>query len=217
MSQPTRTDHPSSESIDGDGARRRNQRAQQKAETRRRLLEAATEVFIEDGPTTASLDKIAALANVSRSTLVFHFGSRTELMDAVCTYQLERYQSAGHEYLPGEFRPFVEVFLRVQSDPVFRLIWLLDDLLHPGGSTHLHPENPNSGYWYVVRELEQRLVTAGLDPGAAHERAVVLTPGLMMVGRRAAQDLAGPEEIQEFVDAACKLVLGEHVGSGGGG
>lgn len=206
MSTSTATTGAKSEQAEGDGARR-NQRAQQKAETRRRLLEAATQVFIEDGPTTASLDKIAALANVSRSTLVFHFGSRTELMDAVATYQLERYQAAGLDYQPGEFRPFVEVFLRIQSDPVFRLIWLLDDLLHPGGMRHLHPENPNSGYWYLVRELEQRLVAGGVAAEAAHKRALVLTPGLMMVARRAAQDLASPAEIEEFVDAACELAL----------
>jgi AcrR family transcriptional regulator len=182
--------------------RRPSQRARQKAETRRRLLDAATEVFIESGPTTASLDRVAARAGVSKPTLFFHFGSRTELMDALVQYHLTSFRSEAREYQCVDLRSFLEAYLRAQRRRTVRLVWHLGDLLYPD-----HPDGPNAGYRDLIDEIERRLVDAGLAGSLAHERAVVLAPALMMVARRAAQDLATEDEMRSFVSAACRLAL----------
>lgn len=185
-----------------------NQRELQKAETRRKLLDAATEVFIEQGPITANLEEIAARAGVSRPTLIFHFGTRSELMDAVAAYHLENISDWGHQYRPGEFRPFIEMFLRSQDDPVIRLLWTLGTLVHPGGSRHTQPDLPNKSYWQRFAQLEQRIVrSAGVSEEEAHRRAVLIAPGLLAVAQRAAQDLVSESELQEFVETACALAL----------
>jgi AcrR family transcriptional regulator len=176
-----------------------SQRAQRKAETRRRLLEAATDVFIESGPTTASLDVIAARAGVSRPTLFFHFGSRTEMLDALVLHLLEQFRSEARHFAAKDFPSFLEAYLRAQRRPTVRLVWQLGDLLYPD-----HSDGPNAGYWDLVAEIELRLSTAGLDPSEAYERALVLAPALMMVARRAAQDLATENEIKNFVSAASR-------------
>lgn len=186
---------------------RLNQRDRQKAATRRRLLDAATEVFIEQGPLTASLEEIANRAGVSRPTLFFHFGSRTELMEQVSAYHLERYRATGHKYRPGELRPFVKAFLHEQGETIFRLVWLLGDILHPGGTPHGQPENPNASYWNLVDELEQRMLVAGVAPADAHDRAVVLAPALILVGRRIGQEMTTDREVREIVDAICHMAL----------
>jgi AcrR family transcriptional regulator len=178
-----------------------NQRTRQKAETRRRILEAATEVFIETGPITASLDVIAERAGVSKASVFFHFGSRVELMAAL----------ARHLYLrafPSErqrpHRTGVEAFLRAylgeQRRPEIRLIWQLGDLLAAD-----RPEGLDAAYWHLVREIEERLMDAGIAATAASERALVLAPALMLVARRAAFGLATEPEMSDFVAAACRL------------
>src|ERR687892_447125 len=158
-----------------------NRRPGQRAEARRRILEAATEVFIETGPITASLDVIAERAGVSKASVFFHFGSRVELMAAL----------ARHLYLrafPSErqrpHRTGVEAFLRAylgeQRRPEIRLIWQLGDLLAAD-----RPEGLDAAYWHLVREIEERLMDAGIAATAASERALVLAPALMLVARRA--------------------------------
>ncbi|HZA78120.1 MAG TPA: TetR/AcrR family transcriptional regulator [Acidimicrobiales bacterium] len=172
------------------------------------MLEAATAVFLETSPMLASLDTIAARAGVARLTLLFHFGSRAELMDQVGQYHLERYRAAACEFEPGELRPFLEAYLGAQRSRQVRLVWQLGDLLYPD-----HPEGPNAGYWDLVAEIERRLVDgAQLDPGQARTRARVLAPALMMVVRRAAQDLATEREMRDFAAAACELAQAPSTG-----
>lgn len=192
-----------------DGKRRPpNQRDVQKAETRRKLLDAATEVFIEQGPMTASLEEIAARAGASRPTLIFHFGTRADLMDAVAAYHLENISDWGNEYRPGEFRPFLEKFLRSQGDPVIRLLWTLGTLVHPGGKTHTQPDLPNKSYRQRFAQLEERIAqSAGVSEEEAHRRAVLIAPGLLAIAQRSAQDLVGEDELEEFVETACALAL----------
>ena len=181
---------------------RPNQRARQKAETRRKLLDAATEVFIESGPTTASLDEVAARAGVSRPTLFFHFGSRTQLMDALVEYHLAHFRAECGEFRCDDLRSFVQAYLQAQRRRTVRLVWHLGDLLYPD-----HPEGPNAGYWDLVAEVERRLVESGLAANLAHERALALAPAVMMVARRAAQDLTADDELQNFVTSVCRLAL----------
>jgi AcrR family transcriptional regulator len=179
------------------GARPPTKRAQQKAETRRRLLDAATEVFLETAPMTASLDEVATRAGVSRPTLFFHFGSRSELMVELLRYHLADFRSRAKAFHPGEIRPFVEAYLRSQRSPTVRLVWRLVDLVYLE-----HAEEGDIGYWDLVAELEERVMdVAGLTRDEAHPRAIVVANAMMHVARRAAHDQATEAEIEEFVDA----------------
>ncbi|MGL5818012.1 MAG: TetR/AcrR family transcriptional regulator [Phycicoccus sp.] len=52
---------------------------------RRRLLDAAEEIFVRDGYRGASVDEVATLAGVSKQTLYAHFGSKEALFVEVVT------------------------------------------------------------------------------------------------------------------------------------
>jgi AcrR family transcriptional regulator len=194
----------SSEGESGDGvtvARAPTKRARQKAETRRRLLDAATEVFLESAPMTASLDEVATRAGVSRPTLFFHFGSRAELMVELLRYHLADFRSRARAFHPGEVRPFVEAYLRSQRSPTVRLVWRLVDLVYLE-----HSEEGDIGYWDLVDELEGRVGrVAGLAPDEAHQRAVVMANAMMHIARRAAHDQATEAEVEEFVGAMSRV------------
>src|SRR6476659_3155944 len=61
-------------------ARRTKEEAQ---ETRARLLDAAEQVFHEKGVAHASLEDIAAAAEVTRGAVYWHFKDKAELFDAM--------------------------------------------------------------------------------------------------------------------------------------
>lgn len=64
-------------------------RDQKKAESRRRILEAARDVFFRDGFMSANLDEMAEKAGVAKGTLYRYFESKADLYVAVLTNNYE--------------------------------------------------------------------------------------------------------------------------------
>jgi AcrR family transcriptional regulator len=66
-----------------EGRRRSPRRDEAKADTRRRLLAAALEVFAREGYHAARMDAIAEAAGASKGALYFHFPGKLELFSAL--------------------------------------------------------------------------------------------------------------------------------------
>ncbi len=64
-------------------------RDQKKAESRKRILEAARDVFFRDGFMSANLDEMAEKAGVAKGTLYRYFDSKADLYVAVLTNNYE--------------------------------------------------------------------------------------------------------------------------------
>ncbi|MBY0401043.1 TetR/AcrR family transcriptional regulator [Myxococcota bacterium] len=64
-------------------------RDEKKAESRRRILESAREVFFRDGFMKANLDEVAEKAGVAKGTLYRYFESKADLYVAVLTRNQE--------------------------------------------------------------------------------------------------------------------------------
>ena len=99
--------------------------AARSADTRRRLLEAAVEVFAADGFRRATLQEIARRADANIASTAYHFGGKEGLYAAVFEYA-ERQTAALHPppeddqaELPPEarLRRFVTSFLTRLLDP----------------------------------------------------------------------------------------------------
>ena len=65
------------------------QRAQTAAATRERIVDAAASLYQEQGVSSTTLQAIAARADVSRGTILHHFGGGAGLIDAVAERVLE--------------------------------------------------------------------------------------------------------------------------------
>ena len=65
-------------------------RAQSRAQTRQRLLDAATELFVERGVNGASLEQIAERAGYTRGALYGNFADKHELVLALLTERTRR-------------------------------------------------------------------------------------------------------------------------------
>ena len=61
-------------------------RAEKKAQSRRRIIDAAREVFFRDGFMEANLDEVAKKAGVAKGTLYRYFDSKAELYVAVLAH-----------------------------------------------------------------------------------------------------------------------------------
>jgi AcrR family transcriptional regulator len=111
----------------------RKSRAESQAETRRALLEAAAEVFIERGLQGASVERIAAAAGFSRGAFYSNFSSKEELFAEVLQDRVyAAYRAMAEAQLHGDGplpspSETAETLARVQGHPdgrwLFRL-WL---------------------------------------------------------------------------------------------
>ena len=73
-----------------------------RGDTRAKLLDAASAVISRDGPQALTLDAVAAQAGVSKGGLLYHFGSKRELLDALVARWLDDFQ-ADIDAAPGNF------------------------------------------------------------------------------------------------------------------
>ena len=103
-------------------ARRTKEEAQ---ETRARILDAAERIFYEKGVSGASLEDIAAAAEVTRGAIYWHFKDKAEVFDAMMQRvvlpveeMLERADcGAGADPLELLRRATVDVLMRTAKDP----------------------------------------------------------------------------------------------------
>ena len=84
-------------------------REQKKAESRRRILEAARTVFFRDGFMPANLDEVAELAKVAKGTLYRYFDSKAELYVAVLAHDGALFERKLSETLVPELPPAEQI------------------------------------------------------------------------------------------------------------
>ncbi len=77
-------------------------RDQKKAESRRRILESARDVFFRDGFMRANLDEMAEKAGVAKGTLYRYFESKADLYVAVLALNSEIFDSQLEAHAVGE-------------------------------------------------------------------------------------------------------------------
>lgn len=166
-------------------------RAQQKAATRRRLLDAAVEVFGNGSVTATPVDQVAMAAGVSKATLFFHFGSRIELLEEVAG----RVYGRGMAWRPGlrGLDAFLDAFFASQALPETRLVWEIGDLLTVEGRSA-----PSAAYHHLTDHLTDRLAEDGHPAERARALAGVIAPAALLVGRRVAYGEVEPGEVDRF-------------------
>ena len=171
-----------------------------KAQTRRRLLDVATEVFLALGPAAATLADVAERAGTTVDEVELYFGSHHDLMSDLAQHLYVRsFRRYPTRHDGAGLAAFLTAYLADQAQPRTRLIWRLGDAL-----TYESPEGPDTAYWHLIAEIEKRLVDEGVPMDDAHSRALVLAPALLLVARRASFDLATDIEMENFVVAACR-------------
>ncbi|QYG94022.1 TetR/AcrR family transcriptional regulator [Iamia sp. SCSIO 61187] len=169
-------------------------RAQQKEETRERLLAAARERFDQGSVVTTPLDAVAAAAGVSKATLFFHFATRADLLRAVAGSLAKELAPLLDADRAATTLDHVRAFLAIQADPRVRLLWEIGDVLAADGQPQ-----PDVVYTALRRDLTGLGRRAGADEARATAVAGVVAPATFMLGRRVAFGSAEPAEVDLFL------------------
>ena len=155
-------------------------RAESAAETRRRILDALYERLREAPAEPVSVDEVARLAGVARSTVYLAFGSRSGLFDALTEHLFagagyDRIEEAvkhedARETLRGGLAGGVQMY--AAHHEVFRVLGSMAKLDPDGvGQALARSEARRSASmdWLAGRLAEQRLLRRGVTPElAAH-------------------------------------------------
>jgi AcrR family transcriptional regulator len=110
-------------------------RAEKKAQSRRRILDAARDVFFRDGFMPANLDEVAEKAGVAKGTLYRYFDSKADLYVAVLAENGKAFTdkmreaaddgSSGMEQLQRISRFYLEHWTRHRE--YFQIFWAIDN------------------------------------------------------------------------------------------
>jgi AcrR family transcriptional regulator len=143
-------------------------RADAAEETRRRILDAVYQRLRDAPSQPVSIDQVARLAGVARSTVYLIFGSRAGLFDALAADLLERgrfdrvVDAVAHpdarEHLRGGLRGSVQMFATDRE--VRRVLFSMAELDAEavGGAVHRGEERRSGGMAYLARRLAEQNV-----------------------------------------------------------
>ncbi len=114
---------------------RGQRRVQKKAESHRRILESAKEVFFRDGFMNANLDEVADKAGVAKGTLYRYFDSKAELYVAILSHNSEVFDEKFKGALvPGlspveKLRRASRFYFRhyVENPDYFQIFWAIEN------------------------------------------------------------------------------------------
>ena len=86
-----------------------------RGDTRRHLLEAAAAVVRRDGAQALTLDAVAAEAGVSKGGLLYHFGSKRDLLDGMVAGWLEEFGAEIASAEADEDTSFAQAYVRASD------------------------------------------------------------------------------------------------------
>jgi TetR/AcrR family transcriptional regulator len=148
-------------------------REQKKAESRRRILEAARAVFFRDGFMPANLDDVAGLAKVAKGTLYRYFDSKAELYVAVLAHDGALFERKLRETLEPQLSPadqirctgrfYLEHWMR--NADYFRIFWAIENQEVIGELPHGVIEEITK-LWEQCLQLLADIVARGVGEGS---------------------------------------------------
>ena len=185
MSDPKSTPPPA------DGARE-GTKEQRKAQSRRRILESAREVFFRDGFMPANLDEVADRAGVAKGTLYRYFDSKADLYVAVLAENgkvfTERMREAAGttgtavERLERLGRFYLDHWLSHKD--YFHIFWAIDNQAVIGA---LPPSvvDEVSRLWEESLSILEEVLAAGVESGELIECDTWVTSNILWTAANA--------------------------------
>ncbi|MFO0688879.1 MAG: TetR/AcrR family transcriptional regulator [Myxococcota bacterium] len=147
-------------------------RDEKKAESRRRILESAREVFFRDGFMKANLDEVAEKAGVAKGTLYRYFESKADLYVAVLTQNHEIF----HDLIKAASEQGDNAVDRVRSiarfyfahwldhPDYFQIFWAVDNESVIGELPRAVIDQISS-FWELNLNVTHRVLEEGVENG----------------------------------------------------
>jgi AcrR family transcriptional regulator len=179
----------------------RRSRAEQKAASRRRILEAAREVFFSQGYADASLDAIADQAGVAKGTLYRHIESKAELYVLVLMEDGEEFEArmrdaiSPHDSAADQLRAIGEFYQAhwIDHPQHFRIFWAVNNQAFIGeipGRVTARVKN----LWERPLRMLEAVVRKGVETGELRKcDPWVMANVIWRIGNGAVEALSTPE------------------------
>ena len=152
--------------------------------TRAAIIAAAHAAFEAHGSPDVPLDEIADDAGVTKSTILYHFTSRTRLLAAVAAALFVEIEERADAPTTSDY---IRALLTEQAKPVGRVLFTIgDELLRTGQLGEIDP------YRYLCTKL--------IDLGAT-EPVITTAGAVMQFARQLAFGLADVSEIDDMLAA----------------
>jgi TetR/AcrR family fatty acid metabolism transcriptional regulator len=156
-----------------EGAQRR---AEKKQLSRRKILDAAREVFFRDGFMAANLDEVAQKAGVAKGTLYRYFESKAELYVEVLAHNGEIFKQRMHEAVSSgggaadRIRRVAKFYFEhwVRNRDYFQIFWAIEN--QPViGELPTGVLGEVSNLWAECIEIVAGIVSEGVEKGELTE------------------------------------------------
>ncbi|MFD2422635.1 TetR/AcrR family transcriptional regulator [Amycolatopsis pigmentata] len=178
-------------------------------ESRRRILDAAEELFAERGFERTSFVDVAERSGISRGSIPWHFKNKDGLLIAVLDRAMDRFMDPEqyHQALPT-LATLLEDYRRwVASGNSALMFMVLTEAMHSAGTVHQQYEEFLGQRRQGVQRWLRAHRPAGVDPAAAteRERAVAAALNGAVIGIHL-QALIEPDGVD--LDAALQSLAG---------
>lgn len=189
--------------------------ASPRGKTRRRLIDAAAELFLAQGYRKTGIDEIAKKAGIGKGTVYLHFATKADVL--VAAFAREKLQSLAlasevftattpRDRLRGWVRA---AFLMVAASPLIaRLVdgdedfsSVLADLDPAVREQAVHDRDE-----FLGKLLDEAVGPPGLTPAQRHERIVLLESLARLAPRLRHPDLRQDLSVERFVDAFSRVI-----------
>jgi len=156
--------------------------------TRQGAVNATIEVLVERGTTQVSLEEIAQIAGVAKSTLIYHFGSRAGLLrDAAVSVVRDLEHRLAAETPGADAETWLRALLAEVQSPRGRMLYTIGDEL--GSRGELADGDP-------VPYLGGRLAEFGVDGDPE-----LLAAAVVHLGRTLAYGPPDPAAIDRIIES----------------
>ncbi|MET0704040.1 MAG: TetR/AcrR family transcriptional regulator [Mycobacterium sp.] len=179
----------------------RRTQAERRADTRHRVLEAATSLVAAHGSRAVSLAAVGEAAGYSRGIVNHHFGSKTRLLEELIRYTQQFDVPTDSPTGLGRLTEFVETYLGGMQDrsprsEAFLKLWAES----AGADSPLAPLFAERDAWFrefiaqhVSDGLSDGSIAAGVDPNLAAVTIIGLLRGTAMMVFSTARDVSAAE------------------------
>lgn len=90
---------------------------QKSRETKDKLLQAAAQIVQEQGVTQLTLEAVAKQASVSKGGLLYHYPSKTALLEAMVSRLIETFEAAMLNQLESNSTSWLEAYIKLSFNP----------------------------------------------------------------------------------------------------
>lgn len=175
---------------------------------RAKMLQAAQGIIVNDGLDACTIDEVAKVSGVAKTTIYRHFRNADELGMAAVDCMIEHVATPDHGSLRGDLREIVMAFQQVVSHQAFRQMFadLLARAVRDPDFARLYDEAQEMRHAPLRKALQRGMARGEVDPDIDLETAMYFVQGPFVAKRLIELSDVTEAEIDVFLELICRAL-----------